>query len=151
MKLSKKQFNQKVKDLGLWNESSHYIYDLFEPTYFSFNKEDRVEEKKLKESRGYYVIVESITGKDGGNCWNNDNPTPFSRTPNKWSDPIIKILEELCPDISFIKYTRLLESIEKKDFEEYKPEYYGNSTTYRGFYYDWCDVYKCLVDHEIFT
>lgn len=149
--MTKKQFNQKVKDLGFWNESSHYIYNLFKPSYFSFKKEEKLKEKKIRESRGYYIIVESITGMEGGNCWNDDEPRPFSYDPDEWSDPIIKILEEVCPDISLIKYKKLTESINKKDFDHHEKEYYGNSTTYRGFYYDWCDVYNCLIDAGIFS
>lgn len=79
--------------------------------------------------RNTLKIEWSTGGYEGGNCWDDTEPYYYS---NNASEPDFtdfdKILEKVCPQISFIQYKALCRSIVYDTRSE--AEYYGNSTDY---------------------
>lgn len=81
-----------------------------------------------------FVKVEwSQGGVSGGSCWDTgegpDPHHPFSGESEPEFDCLDKILTELVPEISFMKYKAIASACVKYD-ERCEHEYYGNYTDY---------------------
>lgn len=148
--LTRKQFNELVKELGLWNKilNEWVSGSIFDGRNSRYKKQENIKRTK-NEARGYCAIVTSITGATGGNCWNDDTPEPFSTKPDSFVDPIVKLCERVCPDISLVNFHKLQNRLFKNDFEYYENEYYGNYTEKSGYYFNWDQVYQALLDLEL--
>jgi hypothetical protein len=86
--------------------------------------------KQPKIPGSEHISCEWVTGGVcGGSCWGNDRLRPMSGEPEPDTWSLDTILESVCPEISYIKYKRLLSHLAK--YSEYTNyEYYGNSTAY---------------------
>jgi hypothetical protein len=67
-------------------------------------------------------------GMSGGSCWGG-NPSPYisGESQPEW-DCLNNFLEEVCPDLSFLKYKNLMSKAESYAYTQ--NEYYGNCTNY---------------------
>lgn len=67
-------------------------------------------------------------GMTGGSCWDTgeeDNHRPIDPDPEPEFEDLNKVLEALCPNISFLQYKKLSNSLIKHDeYQDY--EYYAN-------------------------
>jgi hypothetical protein len=70
-------------------------------------------------------------GQSGGSCWDTDDSTHYGISGDPEPDfvDLDKILENLCPTITFLQYKRLIADIIRCD-ERVENEYYGNYTNY---------------------
>mgnify|MGYP006935470136 CR=1 FL=1 len=106
------------------------------------------------EGRGYaakeydcpHLFVQWETGGvSGGSCWDSSNPQPYTTSnPEGELQCLDKILEYFVPNLSFLQYRILYNSlVERESRTEY--EYYGNSTDYS---YKEVDIKK-LFDYMV--
>lgn len=92
-------------------------------------------------------------GVSGGSCWDTSDPQPFSNdyTPKRFIT-LDKLLENICPTISFLVFKDLELSLVEED-SDYENEYYGNCTDYTVWKIDllklwiWLDE-KGLIEYE---
>ena len=88
----------------------------------------------------------AIGGSSGGNCWGGTS-TPY-RTGREASEAEVPTLDELiaelAPDISFIKYKVLVNSIQWQTTEYCSSDYYGNYRDYGYKYIDCNSLYEAL-------
>jgi hypothetical protein len=99
-----------------------------------------------KNQRGSFLVSEKwITGgASGGNCWGDDaTPIYFSEKENPLTD-LNKLLSELTPNISFLKYKTIEPLIKIHNWHE--SEYYGNYYDYAVKYIDLADLFKEIQD-----
>jgi len=96
-----------------------------------------------------YVIYKrwESHGYSGGNCWNDNSASYYSGDSEPKFDALDKILEIICPKITYLQYKKLTEIIIKDEHTEY--EYYGNSTTYGYEYVYLSDLLKWVRSSKI--
>jgi hypothetical protein len=83
--------------------------------------------------KGEYIEVSWIIGgMTGGSCWDTSasKHRPVLAKPEPEFDCLDKILEILCPQITFLQYKDIIKNCIKYDDQEIL-EYYGNRTEYR--------------------
>jgi hypothetical protein len=76
-------------------------------------------------------------GSSGGSCW-GDEARAYSNDPPQsfnFDDFSLKLCEEFCPEISFIKYKRLMMECIVHD-EYHEREYYGNYSVHKLIAFD---------------
>jgi hypothetical protein len=78
-------------------------------------------------------------GTSGGSCWSDSNPVPYSKTNVPEFEVLDLVVQELCPNISYLQYKQINKL--KKNNEDTEYEYYGNST-------DWKVEYIILSELE---
>ena len=92
-----------------------------------------------RETKFIYGRV-TTGGASGGSCW-GETASHFS-TGREASDAEVPdldaLLEEIAPEISFLKYKNLMNSISWRTTEDSSKDYYGNYTRY-GYKYIDCD------------
>lgn len=89
------------------------------------------------EENKYYYSEDWSCGGDWGDCWGRHGDIEPDEKP-EFTD-FYKLLEDVCPNISFIQYKRIFnECVEIEEFEE--SDYYGG-TEYKSRYK--LDVKKC--------
>lgn len=98
--------------------------------YFDF---DSIRNEELTEDSFIYAR-HLIGGVSGGSCWETSNPQPFY---NDEPDPELSkeldiILENICPNVSYLCYKDISKKITSDD--ETEQEYYGNCADYRIHY-----------------
>src|ERR1017187_5281358 len=87
------------------------------------------ERKKVTDNPRLYVQW-STGGKEGGNCWNNDEPQHYTSDNSPEDLQILdSVLEKICPTITFLQYKNLYNTVTKHDTYT-ESEYYGNSRGY---------------------
>lgn len=92
-----------------------------------------------------FIIQHWLTGGvSGGSCWDSSDPRPYTEnnTP-KGFEALDKILEVVCPTISFLQYKKLSELINSASATNY--EYYGNRDDYEYQYVNLKDLYDFLL------
>lgn len=84
-------------------------------------------------------------GTSGGNCW-GDNPTAYS---SDFEQPEIgcldDLLAEVCPNITYLQYRKLIRDAKIQVLDWTKYEYYGNSTNYLQKVVTVGDLYTALL------
>lgn len=87
--------------------------------------------RQQKEYTKELSITWVTGGMRGGSCWGGE-PRPmddWEKDEEPEFEALDKVLEEICPNISFLVYKRLCQSVIEED-SRYEPDYYGNSTEY---------------------
>lgn len=80
-------------------------------------------------SADYYEVEWRTGGMGGGNCWGGEPSYSVDSDPVPELDLIDEFLEEICPNMSFFQYKKVMRDLVDHDSRiEY--EYYGNSTNY---------------------
>lgn len=88
----------------------------------------------------------TIGGMTGGNCWGN-KPYPIDCEEEPEFTSLDKLLFEVCPNIGFMQYKMLLQSIETCEREDL--EYYGNYTKIKLKVIKIEDLYNKLKEMEL--
>lgn len=68
-------------------------------------------------------------GATGGNCWGASADQRVHAEPEEELDSLDKILEDVCPTISFMAYRKLMREVLETGTET-QSEYYGNYYNY---------------------
>lgn len=111
------------------------------PTRESFIKQ--VESSYESRDR---VIRWTTGGMSGGSCW-GDEPSPIEAEPEPDIEFLDKLLEEFCPEITFIQYRKMMRLdglvvvTEGSDYE-----YYGNYSRYSEKTVNLGILYDAIVD-----
>lgn len=88
-------------------------------------------DKSKREPCDPFINLEWETGGySGGSCYSDSNPQPYvsdNREPE--FEALDKILEAICPEISFLKYKNLASEVITYS-DRTQGEYYGNSINY---------------------
>jgi hypothetical protein len=115
---------------------------------------ERIYSAKLKwndfryQSRTILTVEWATGGYSGGNCWDDSDPQPYyTGNVEQNLHDLDKILEKVCPTISFLQYKLLCENIKYGTRTEY--EYYGNSTTYSTKSISVDDIWSFLVEKNL--
>jgi hypothetical protein len=88
------------------------------------------EDEKYLKNREELSIQWVIGGMQGGNCWGGEANQSVSAEPEPEFEEFDKILEKVCPSISFIQYKRLVQECVVVGEGSGYGEYYGNYTDY---------------------
>jgi len=116
-----------------------------------FNKYASICRAIDKEEKVIYGSV-TVGGASGGSCWGGiASRYSTGREASEAEVPEFdQLLEEISPEISFLKYKNLMNSISWMTTEECDNDYYGNYTEY-GYKYITCDqLFNDLVSAGIF-
>lgn len=121
------------------------IFNRHASTCYALNRYNREEDTKY-----IYGSVE-IGGASGGSCWGGTAQS-YS-TGRDASDAEVpnfdSLLEEIAPEITFLKYKNLIHQITWQTTDDYSNDYYGNYTEY-GYKYITCDqLYNDLINAGI--
>lgn len=151
MKTDLKEFAEKIKEIV----GKTHDYRFEDKRHFKVYSLYGGKQKSAEELSLYEVYIYSkycIGGMTGGSCWNDSQPkysTWGAEDPKTISGILADIVEEYCPNISFVKGTKLMTKLlEKEDTEnETIPEYYGNSTEYKIHKIKVVDIYDILVEN----
>jgi hypothetical protein len=81
-------------------------------------------------------------GTEGGDCWGGKSKSFTEEPPKDRMKVLDLVLEVLCPNLSFLKFSELERLIENNT--ETQREYYGNSTDYMIEYLPLSELYKAL-------
>lgn len=95
-------------------------------------------------SPDHYQVEWRTGGMCGGNCWGDSADHPVDADPEPDMPLLDQLLEEVCPDISFIKYKHVLNKCVKHDTTTMH-EYYGNYTMFAQKRVNFRDLYDALV------
>jgi hypothetical protein len=69
-------------------------------------------------------------GVSGGSCWDDSDPQPYTASNIEPEfDSLRGILEKICPEISYLKYKKLMSECLETSTYTYN-EWYGNCTNY---------------------
>jgi hypothetical protein len=103
------------------------------------------------QPESFIVTAWETGGYSGGSCWDDSNPTPYS-VDIKCEDLVLldKILEVLCPSITFLQYKRLDKDVPIRSGDMSISEYYGNCTDYAYKAVDLLSLYQWLVKNDLF-
>ena len=116
-----------------WKEHSNEygILERFLGSKSSQKEDFNVKSYEVIEKSGFMAVAWHIGGAQGGNCWGNEaksyikeNPTPLDFTLME------KILEDVCPNLTYKQYKKIVSSLEIKEETTGNYEYYGNNTEY---------------------
>ena len=78
---------------------------------------------------GYVIYMRYESGGvRGGSCWDSSNPTPYTNDDVPNFEVLDIFLKEVCPQISYLKYKEIENSILDSTDSEW--EYYGNRTDF---------------------
>jgi hypothetical protein len=127
MKLTFEEFLDKYKDMWEYAVKSHSRYD---KDYLKPDKDKRI-----------LAVSWAIGGLAGGSCYGTEHyPRDGEAEPDM--EDLAKILEEVCPGITFLQYRKLGKLL--KEYEHSSHDYYGNYTDYRTKYIEVQDLYNAL-------
>lgn len=91
--------------------------------------DDNVGVRSNKKNQTKEIKIEwTIGGMFGGNCWGDEPKWTVEPDPEPEFEELDKVLEAVCPTVTFLKYKKLLTKIKYTSESSY--EYYGNYTTY---------------------
>lgn len=102
----------------------------------------------LNLKKNEYIIYKKwdAYGYSGGSCWGDEANYYEGRFEPDFK-ALDKILEVVCPNISYLQYKKLSDIIITSDHTEY--EYYGNSTTYKYEYVYLSELLKWIRNSKI--
>lgn len=119
------------------------------PVSYSYYRKENKEKGEKLAKEGWIGYVTSINGVEGGNCWGGEANQPFSNPVSPNPKPLSLICRITCPEITFLQYEELEYNLQKHEFELLQREYYGNSTTYNGYYYMLSDVFDTMIELKL--
>lgn len=91
-----------------------------------------------------------VGGMTGGNCWGDDANESVSPEPAKSIDSVMDLIfEELCPDIKFMTYRRIMRELECEPTKSTSSEYYGNYTDYHKITVDLQRLYDLMIENRL--
>lgn len=139
------EFKNKVAEIIRINQivdsDGHEVY-YCAPYKNAYYHTDNDENKTALNAIGWLGALHSESGQSGGNCWNNDSHG-FSRSQEPF--PFIeKILEGICPNISFLNFRKLSEVVKSGEYTV--REYYGNYTDYSFSWVNLKELFNKLVE-----
>jgi hypothetical protein len=116
----------------------------------NFHRYDGVDKTVLTDLNKRIILFKwEVGGSSGGNCWNDNKPTPYFTGESE--EEIVKLLEiyeKICPSISWLVGVKINSELKKReDYISY--EYYGNNTTYRYVYIKLKDLYEFLKEKKV--
>lgn len=123
-----------------------YIYP--EPTrrYSYSTRKEKVDKKDYPTEALYFSCYKG--GISGGSCWDEGDSDPhyYSSSNEKISyESLDNLLEELCPDISFLQYRKIQALMTDVDIWT-ECEYYGNTSDYEFQTLPLKPLYELLVE-----
>jgi hypothetical protein len=131
MELTKEQIERINKELP---------YDLFGECQGIFTEPNGIP-NDIKEPV-VYLRYES-GGVSGGSCWDSSNPQSYTKDEIPDFIALDKVLEVLCPNVTYLKYKQIEKFIH--DTSEVEREYYGNRTEFTIKYIKLSDIIKILL------
>ena len=100
-----------------------------------FEKVSRIDKCIENQDKLVYMETWSTGGVEGGNCWGSSNQQRYStNNPEPSMDKIDILIELIWPEISLMKYKRVLRNIKIHRHEYTDYEYYGNCTDFSAKY-----------------
>jgi len=104
---------------------------------------------KNQRRKGFFISVDWTTGgMSGGDCWGHKATSFVSdEQPEELTD-LDKILESVCPDISFLQYKNISRAV-VENFSYTNNEYYGNVTNHAGKECDLKKLYNTLIEKNL--
>lgn len=102
--------------------------------------------KKMVPRYDFICQYFSVGGVSGGSCWETSNPQPYrddSERPNVFA-ALDNVLENVCPQITFLQYRKIEPLIQKFEATEY--EYYDNRTDYEVWVVNLRSLYDKLLE-----
>lgn len=107
-------------------------------------------EKAVLAQHGEYALRDQWTtgGRTGGSCWDDGNPTYYSRDAEDEPDEEVldEIIDDAFPDLTFREYRKLQKAGVYDVRNHSESEYYGNYTDYKVRTLDLSKLYKALHD-----
>lgn len=98
------------------------------PVSFESDAEWRGRERRVLPASEYIEVEWIIGGQSGGDCWGSKS-RPIAPAPEPEFVALDMVLEQLCPQISFLQYKAILRDCVAYGSHE-ENGYYGNSTEY---------------------
>lgn len=148
--MNKIEFLDKLKELEISfyikkKEDKKRYFDGKKYVNFSFDAKKKISpEPKLEEL--YLYKDWSTGGLSGGSCWGTENHYPTEGSPEPEFLDLDKILESLCPNISFLQYKKLMKSLNIDESTWTDDEYYGNCTHMSSKCINLNDLYNALKE-----
>jgi len=87
-------------------------------------------------------------GVSGGSCWGNDGHYAVEGESEPEFTDLDNILNEICPNITYLQYKKLISKVIKEDSYT-ENEYYGNSSTYSYKTVLLKDLYEALKELDL--
>ena len=110
-----------------------------------------VRDKEPAEMNHHLSSEWYVGGMSGGSCWNTgDEELTWSSSglSEPDFDDLDKVIETILPDISYMKYRKLVSGIIQYS-ERSENEYYGNTSEYKIKRVRLGDLYKRMVELEL--
>lgn len=95
---------------------------------------------------GYIYQRHETGGYRGGNCWGDSAEPYYNEEPMDEFRPLDVLLEQFYPEVSFLKYKKILNELEY--YTEGYSEYYGNSTSYQCRKLDLRKIYDMITPND---
>jgi hypothetical protein len=128
--MTESEFLQKVFDTEV------ELFKKFEDKYSSrtlsykprFKKEGKDKVAVACQAGDFISVNWVVGGKCGGSCWSEGDSEMSEVTPHPEPDfeSLDKILESVCPGVTYLQYKKLNSVIQTSKYSDY--EYYGNYT-----------------------
>lgn len=115
------------------------------------NRYGRFGNKNKKDKTPYIYVEYSTGGVSGGSCWDEGpaNYTSYtSSEPPRDLEDFDIILEKICPNISFLTYKNITNSLIEHSTRT-ENEYYGNSSSYAMKKCNLVKLYNLLVEKDL--
>ncbi len=87
-------------------------------------------------------VTWTVGGVTGNSCWGSD-PRPVSGEPEPDFEELDCLLEALCPEIRYLQYKKLVQSVVQTR-DHANPDYYGNYTDLRTKFVSLTEVCRYL-------
>ncbi len=103
---------------------------------------DELAKLSIPGSNGNQVSIEWCMGGTYGNCW-NDNKEYIEPEPEPEFESLDRILEHFCPDLKFMAYKRIVNTVVNRG-SRVSNGYYSSTTTTGYKYFYLYDLYETL-------
>jgi len=146
--MNTKEFLEKIKSLNVAFTRKTENKSTYGGKYFTYNC---LYKKELTMKDGFYCKWVS-GGQTGGSCWDTGDAVHRPVSADQESEDLEKYLEEvlgeLCPNLSFLQYKRLMRDLVERG-ETSESEYYGNYTEYSFKWAPLQKIYDRLVEMNV--
>jgi hypothetical protein len=146
--MTEQEFYEKLKTLDISfhkkeDRKNHYIdtYVLAKDT-----------KKKIHTFDELYLYKDWRTGGvGGGSCWDNGESNHYAKEGNPEPEfvDLDTILENLAPEISYLKYKKFMKELKISELTWTENEYYGNSTAYCAKLIKLTDLFNTLQQFNL--
>jgi hypothetical protein len=96
---------------------------------FEYNYNDNYKKNMKREILEELSVRWVSGGQKGGSCWGSEGLHDIEAEEEPEFEELDKVLEKVCPQISFLQYKRICSECIEKD-SDCDNEYYGNWTKY---------------------